>query len=157
MSSTQSYTIDASNRISVDELGLWQNGRKEDVCFYTVNSEIENLNDLLTDGDELLKVRIMIWVEEEQAVHQRHTDKKEKKIFLICKEIQMGSAAKSYMRKSFKIYEEMHKYLTICEETACYILLCNWSLLNFLICEEKLIFFLISEGQIDQGEQSDQP
>jgi hypothetical protein len=27
---------------------------------YTVNSEIENLNDLLTDGDELLKVRIMV-------------------------------------------------------------------------------------------------
>jgi hypothetical protein len=45
-----------------------------------VNSEIENLNDLLTDGDELLKVRIMVLVEEEQAFHQRHTDKKEKKI-----------------------------------------------------------------------------
>jgi hypothetical protein len=37
----------------------------------------------------------------------------------------MGSAAKSYMRKSFIIYEEMHKYLTICEETVSYILLCN--------------------------------
>ncbi len=113
---------------------------------YTVNSEIENLNDLLTDGDELLKVRIMVWVEKEHAVHQRHTDKKEKKIFFKYKEIQMGSVAMSYMRKSFIIYEEMHIYLTICEETVSYILLCNWSLLNFLICEEKIIFFLISTG-----------
>jgi hypothetical protein len=32
------------------------------------------------------------------------------KIFLIYKEIQMGSGAKSYMRKGFLIYEEMHKY-----------------------------------------------
>ncbi len=62
------------------------------------------------------------------------------------KEIQMGSAAKSYMRKSFMIYEEMHKYLTICGETVSYILLCNWSLLNSFIYEEKLIFFLISAG-----------
>ncbi len=38
------------------------------------------------------------------------TDKKEKKIFLIFKEIQMGSGAKSYMRKGFLIYEEIHKY-----------------------------------------------
>jgi hypothetical protein len=42
------------------------------------------------------------------------TDKKEIKIFLIYKEIQMGgSVAKSYMRKGFVIYEEMRKYLTI--------------------------------------------
>ncbi len=39
-----------------------------------------------------------------------YTDKKEYKIFLIYKEIQMGSGAKSYMRKGFLIYEEMHKY-----------------------------------------------
>jgi len=39
----------------------------------------------------------------------RHTDKKEKKIFLIYKEIQSGAVAKSYMRKSFLIYEEMRK------------------------------------------------
>jgi hypothetical protein len=31
-----------------------------------------------------------------------YTDKKEKKIFLIFKEIQMGAVAKSYMRKGFK-------------------------------------------------------
>jgi hypothetical protein len=38
------------------------------------------------------------------------TDKKENLIFLIYKEIQMGSSAKSYMRKGFLIYEEVHKY-----------------------------------------------
>jgi hypothetical protein len=32
-----------------------------------------------------------------------HTDKKEKKIFLIYKEIQNGAVAKSYMRKGFLI------------------------------------------------------
>jgi hypothetical protein len=44
-----------------------------------------------------------------------HTDKKENKIFLIYKEIQMGAVAKSYMRKGFLIYEEMRKYLVIYE------------------------------------------
>jgi hypothetical protein len=39
-----------------------------------------------------------------------YTDKKENKIFLIYKEIQMGSGAKSYMRKGFLIYEEMRKF-----------------------------------------------
>jgi hypothetical protein len=42
-----------------------------------------------------------------------YTDKKENKTFLIYKEIQIGSGAKSYMRKGFLIYKEMHKYLTI--------------------------------------------
>jgi hypothetical protein len=32
-----------------------------------------------------------------------HTDKKEKKIFLVFKEIQSGAVAKSYMRKGFLI------------------------------------------------------
>ncbi len=40
-------------------------------------------------------------------------DKKEKKIFLIYKEIQKGAVAKSYMRRGFLIYEEMRKYLVI--------------------------------------------
>jgi hypothetical protein len=35
---------------------------------------------------------------------------KRKQIFLIYREIQMGSGAKSYMRKGFLIYEEIHKY-----------------------------------------------
>jgi hypothetical protein len=38
-----------------------------------------------------------------------YTDKKENKIVLIHKEIQMGSGAKSYMRKGFLRYEEMRK------------------------------------------------
>jgi hypothetical protein len=45
-----------------------------------------------------------------------HTDKKEKQIFLIYKEIQSGAVAKSYMRKGFLIYEEMRKYFPIYEE-----------------------------------------
>ncbi len=39
-----------------------------------------------------------------------YTDKKENNIFLKYKEIQMGSGAKSYIRKGFLIYEELHKY-----------------------------------------------
>ncbi len=44
---------------------------------------------------------------------EKYSDKKEKKNFLIYKEIQMGAVAKSYMRKGFLIYEEMRKYLVI--------------------------------------------
>ncbi len=62
--------------------------------------------------------------------------KKENKIFLIYKEIQMGSGAKSYMRKGFLIY--VHhiwggRYLTL-----------HPIPLNFLIYEENFIFFFIS-------------
>ncbi len=39
----------------------------------------------------------------------RNTDKNENQIFLIHKEIQSGAVAKSYMRKSLLIYEEMRK------------------------------------------------
>jgi hypothetical protein len=39
-----------------------------------------------------------------------YTDKKGNTIFLIYREIQMGSGAKSHIRKCFLIYEEMHKY-----------------------------------------------
>jgi hypothetical protein len=35
---------------------------------------------------------------------EKCTDKKEKKIFLIYKEIQSGAVAKSHMRKGFLIY-----------------------------------------------------
>jgi hypothetical protein len=50
-----------------------------------------------------------------------YTDKKEKKILLIYKEIQMGSVAKPYMTKDFLIYEEMCKYLVIYEEVVSHI------------------------------------
>jgi hypothetical protein len=43
----------------------------------------------------------------QRACTALYTDKKENKIFLINKEIQMGSGAKSYMRKGFLINEEM--------------------------------------------------
>ncbi len=46
----------------------------------------------------------------------KYTDKKENQIFLICKEIQSGAVAKSYMRKGYLIYEEMRKYFFIYEE-----------------------------------------
>jgi hypothetical protein len=46
----------------------------------------------------------------------KYTDKKENQLFLICKEIQNGAVAKSYMRKGFLIYEEMRKYFPIWEE-----------------------------------------
>jgi hypothetical protein len=42
-----------------------------------------------------------------------YTDKKENKIFLIYYEIEMGSGAMSYLRRSFPIYEELCKQLTI--------------------------------------------
>jgi hypothetical protein len=51
-----------------------------------------------------------------KVTKRAHTDKKEKKIFLIYKEILSGAVAKSYMRKGFLIYEEMHKYFPIDEE-----------------------------------------
>ncbi len=57
----------------------------------------------------------------EQKVLSLFTDKKEKKIFLIYKEIQIGSSAKSYMRKGSLIYEEMRKYLVIHEEAVSHI------------------------------------
>jgi hypothetical protein len=37
------------------------------------------------------------------------------------KEMQMGSGAKSYMRKGFPIYEEMRKFFTIYEEAVSHI------------------------------------
>jgi hypothetical protein len=50
--------------------------------------------------------------------HIVYTDKKQNKIVLIYKEIQMGAVDKSYryIRKGFLIYEEMLKYLVIYEE-----------------------------------------
>jgi hypothetical protein len=42
------------------------------------------------------------------------TDKKEKIIFRMYKEIQMGAVAKSHVRKGFLIYEKMCRYLVIC-------------------------------------------
>ena len=70
------------------------------------------------------------------------TDKKENKFFLINKDIQSGAVAKSYMRKSFLIYEEMRQYFPKYEEAVSHMWLCNCSILNFLIYGENLILFL---------------
>ncbi len=45
----------------------------------------------------------------------------DKDIFFIQREIQIGSVAKSYMKKVFLIYEEMRQYLTIYEEAVVHI------------------------------------
>ncbi len=78
-----------------------------------------------------------------------YTDKKENKIFLIFKEIQMEAVAKSYMRKGFLKYEEICKYLVIYEEAVSHIGLCNRSLLDFPIYEENFVFFFISVVYVD--------
>jgi hypothetical protein len=50
-----------------------------------------------------------------------YNDKKENQIFLLYKEILSGAIAKSYMRKSFLIYEKMRKYFPIYEEAISHI------------------------------------
>ncbi len=62
------------------------------------------------------------------------TDEKEKKIFLMYKEIQMRSCAKSYVRKGFLIYEEMDKYLVIYEEAVSHIQGASGIVARFLKC-----------------------
>ncbi len=47
----------------------------------------------------------------EKELHSGTLIKKESKNFLKYGKIQMGSGVKSYMRKGFLIYEEMHKYI----------------------------------------------
>ncbi len=63
------------------------------------------------------------------------TDKKEKKILLIYKEIQRVPVAGNGKEM------EMRKYLVIYEEAVSHIWLCNRSLLDFLIYEENFVFF----------------
>jgi hypothetical protein len=50
-----------------------------------------------------------------------YTDKKEKKIFLIYKEIQSGAVEKSCLKKGFLIYEEMRKISPYSEEAVSHI------------------------------------
>jgi hypothetical protein len=76
------------------------------------------------------------------------TDKKENRVFLIYKKIQMGAVAKSYMKKGFQIYEEMQKYLVIYDKAVSHKRLCNRSLLDFLIFKENSILFFISCGLV---------
>ncbi len=54
-------------------------------------------------------------------MYLKNTLIKKKIKFLIYKEIQSGAVAKSYVRKGFLIYEEMHKYFPIYEEAVSHI------------------------------------
>ncbi len=72
------------------------------------------------------------------------TDKKENRIFFICKEIQSGAVAKSYMTNSLLIYGEIFAHFPIYEEALPHIWLCNCFTLNFLIYEDNFIFFFIN-------------
>jgi hypothetical protein len=47
----------------------------------------------------------------EGGERELYTDKKENKIFLLYREIQMESGAKSYMRKGFLIYKIFSPYM----------------------------------------------
>jgi hypothetical protein len=75
-----------------------------------------------------------------------YTDKKVNEIFLIYKEIQMGSGARSYMRKGFLIYEEMGKYLNIYEEAVSHVTL-HPNSSEFPYIRGKFNLFLISVYQ----------
>ncbi len=70
-------------------------------------------------------IKLRSWQRLDYNTHNQdlpiYTDNKENDIFLIYKELQMGSGARSYMRKGFLIYEEMGKYLTIYEEAVSHI------------------------------------
>ncbi len=75
-----------------------------------------------------------------------YTDEKENKIFLIYKEIQMGSGAKSYMRKGCplaNIWENAQIFHHIWGGRESYMTL-HPIHLNFLIYEENFSFFFIS-------------
>ncbi len=71
-----------------------------------------------------------------------YADKKENKIFLIYKEIQIGSGAKLYMRTGFTMYEGMRKFFTIYEEAVSHIWLWSRSLWISLYMRNILFSFL---------------
>jgi hypothetical protein len=56
----------------------------------------------------------------------------------------MGSGAKSYMRKGFLIYKEMHKYFHHIRGGRLSYMTLHPIPLNFLIYEENFILFFIS-------------
>ncbi len=73
------------------------------------------------------------------------TDKKEKKIFLIYKEIQTGAVAKSYMMNAFLIYEKCANIQSYLRSPLVIQYMTLQPLpLNFLIYEQNLIFFFVS-------------
>ncbi len=71
-----------------------------------------------------------------------HTDKKENQNFLICRKIQNGAVAKSYMTNGLPVYGEIFAHFLIYKEALPHIWLCNCSTLNFLILYEENFYFL---------------
>ncbi len=68
------------------------------------------------DGNKLSQVTVLLkWIMLTTLI------KKKRKCFIIFKEIQMGSVAKTYMRKGFLIYEEMRQYLVIYGEAVSHV------------------------------------
>jgi hypothetical protein len=67
-----------------------------------------------------------------------HTDKNKNEIFLIYKEIQMGSVAKSYMRKGFL---NMRKYANIDPYMRRPSVIYDFATAPSEIYEENIIFF----------------
>ncbi len=62
------------------------------------------------DGVSVLAEKKTFFSKSQQKIVINYTNKKEIEVFLIDKEIQMGSVAKSYTRKDFLTYEEMRKF-----------------------------------------------
>ncbi len=81
-------------------------------------------------------------------MYEKCTDKKENKIFLIYKEIQMGAVARSYMRKGFLMYEELRRYFVIYEEAISHMTLQPLPS-GFPIRWRKFDFFFISDGFVN--------
>jgi hypothetical protein len=78
-------------------------------------------NQLLDPVEARYRLARAVLAEIPRQVIISYPDKKRKQIFHIDKEIQIGSGAKSYIRKGFQIYKEMCKYLTIYEEAILHI------------------------------------
>jgi hypothetical protein len=64
----------------------------------------------------LILVGIMLFFPGKKSAKKYALINNKNEIFFKYKEIEMGSSAKSYMRKGFLIYEEMRKYFLIYEE-----------------------------------------
>jgi hypothetical protein len=97
-------------------LQLVPGGRAAVIKQSVANSKITHISNCLTMqyqacGSSSQKKKILLI--------NLHTDKKNE--ILIYKEIQMGSVAKSNMRKGFLIFKEMRKYLVIYEEAISHI------------------------------------
>jgi hypothetical protein len=79
-----------------------------------------NLNDII-NAESFFAIEKRLGCRFRRAAAELGYTDEENKIFLIYKEIQMGSGAKLYMRKGFLINEKMRKYFTIYEEAVSHI------------------------------------